>query len=74
MNYMLIDIKDADDVKEMVELTIKNAKSDPELAHSNEDSLYWSVLDAVANGNPNAVEMAKEALKTKTVDFPRWCA
>lgn len=71
---MLIDIKDVNDVKQLVELTINNAKSDSELAHSNEDLLYWSVLDAVANGNPNAVEMAKEALKTKEIDFPRWCA
>ncbi len=74
MNCMLIDIKDFNDVKQLVELTINNAKSDPELAHSNEDSLYWSVLDAVANGNPNAIDMAKEALKTKEIDFPRWCA
>ena len=71
---MLIDIKDVDDVKQLVELIIKNAKSDPKLAHSNEDSLYWSVLDAVANGNPNAVEMAKEALKSKEIEFARWCA
>lgn len=71
---MLIDIKDVDDVKQLVELTTKNAKSDPELAHSNEDSLYWSVLDAVANGNPNAIDMAKEALKSKEIEFARWCA
>lgn len=32
---MLIDLKDVNDVKQLVELTIKNAKSDPELAHSN---------------------------------------
>lgn len=71
---MLIDIKDVNDVKQLVEITIKNAKSNPKLAHSNEDSLYWSVLDAVANGNPESKEMAKEALKTKAFDFPRWCA
>lgn len=47
---------------------------DPECAHDNEDELYQKVLEEVAKGNPRARKMAELALKTKQLDFPRWCA
>lgn len=47
---------------------------DPEESHSNEDYLYQKVLEEVVKGNPRARKMAELALKTKQLDFPRWCA
>ncbi|WP_242361436.1 hypothetical protein [Limosilactobacillus antri] len=47
---------------------------DPEESHSNEDYLYQKVLEEVVAGNPWARKMAELALKTKQLDFPRWCA
>lgn len=48
--------------------------ADPECAHDNEDELYQKVLEEVAKGNPRARKMAELALKTKQLDFPRWCS
>jgi hypothetical protein len=61
------------DVKNNV-LKIYEMKGDDESAHSEEDNLHQEVLRQVANGNPEAKEMAKEALKTLEIDFCRWCA
>lgn len=47
---------------------------DPEDFHGNEDYLYQKVLEEVVKGNPRAQKMAELALKTKQLDFPRWCA
>lgn len=47
---------------------------DDEDAHFTEDELYEAILKEVVAGNPEAKEMAKEALKTKTLDFIRWYA
>lgn len=47
---------------------------DPEDFHINEDYLYQKVLEEVVKGNPRAQKMAELALKTKQLDFPRWCA
>lgn len=47
---------------------------DDELAHSMEDALWEDVLRAIADGAPNAAELAKAALATKELDFARWCA
>ncbi len=49
-------------------------KDDDEAAHSREDSLWYSVLRAIANGSDFAKELAVEALKTEQIDFQRWCA
>lgn len=54
--------------------SIVGLKSDPEVAHETEDDLYRIVLEEVAAGNPEGREMARAALATKTIDFPRWYA
>ena len=48
--------------------------SDPEAAHAREDALYVEVLEAIAAGSPQAVELAKAALMTQNTDHERWCA
>ena len=48
--------------------------NDPEIAHSREDELFQKVLKAIANGVDNPQELAKEALKSTKLDFPRWCS
>lgn len=47
---------------------------DDEAAHSKEDKLYAEVLRVIAKGTTNGAELAKAALKTKKLDFARWCA
>lgn len=66
-------VKSVHDVVEEVSM-IKGAKDDFECAHSDEDELHVAVLKEVAAGNPEAREMAREALKTLEIDFPRYCA
>ena len=49
--------------------------NDSEMAHYDEDGLYASVLQAIADGRCDGPsECAKEALKTKAISFERWCA
>ena len=60
-----------------VELLVKqisDVQSDDEMAHENEDELYEAVLKEIVKGNPEARSMAAGALKTKLIDFARWCA
>lgn len=66
------EIKTPIDVECFIRNCVKGA--DPELAHGNEDYLYQKVLEEVVKGNPRARKMAELALKTKQLDFPRWCA
>ena len=47
-------------------------RNDPEAAHSLEDELYAQVLGAVVAGHPEAREMARYALTSKNISFPRW--
>ena len=48
---------------------------DDENAHSREDDLYEFVLKTIASGNTDDVKgLCLEALKTKKMDFDRWCA
>ena len=54
--------------------SIAKIGGDPECAHSSEDTLRDDVLEAIAAGAPNAQELAREALKTNDLTFPRWCA
>lgn len=49
-------------------------RSDDEAAHAAEDDLHADVLKAIADGAPNASELAHEALRTKDISFNRWCA
>ncbi|PEH04339.1 hypothetical protein CP356_05705 [Lactobacillus sp. UMNPBX5] len=53
---------------------IKESVVDFEGAHELEDDLYEAVLKEVVSGNPESKEMAREALKTKQIDFARYCA
>lgn len=62
------------EVRELVE-QIKSNASDDECAHSQEDSLYAQVLQAIADDDcedPKAC--AREALATEAIEFARWCA
>ncbi|MEW6737164.1 MAG: hypothetical protein AB1489_38120 [Acidobacteriota bacterium] len=48
---------------------------DGESAHEQEDYIYSSIIAAIAAGNiENPGECARLALKTKQLDFKRWCA
>jgi len=62
-----------DDVREFVE-EIRLSAGDDEVAHSMEDELYVAVLQAIANGADSPEKLAAEALKTKDIEFSRWCA
>jgi hypothetical protein len=63
-----------DGVRECVE-TIAKVCDDDEVAHNLEDALYEAVLREFASGHDGAVpDLAREALKTKDIDFARWCA
>lgn len=63
-----------DDVKQKVE-TIRASSDDAESAHSMEDELYENILTAIRDGTiVDAVKCCEEALKTKELKFPRWCA
>ncbi|MDI3409550.1 hypothetical protein QKW52_15290 [Bacillus sonorensis] len=39
-----------------------------------EDALHADVLQAIATGADNPEKLAAEALKTKDIEFSRWCA
>ena len=44
-------------------------------AHIAEDALHHDVLQAIADNTAiNPSECAREALKTKNIDFQRWCS
>jgi len=53
---------------------IKDSADDYESAHSMEDDLYQDVLNAIAEGAEDAAVLAKEALKTTKINFPRYCS
>ena len=61
-----------DYVAEKLEL-IKNSEHDPEQAHSQEKDLWETVLRLAADGY-DVKDAAKETLKSKEIDFPRWFA
>lgn len=62
-----------EDVRNRV-TTINNLRHDDEAAHSEEDDLYKDVLQLIALGAVEPAALAREALKTKTIKFARWCA
>ena len=53
---------------------IADLDCDAESAHGAEDDLHEAVLQAIADGADNAAELAREALETRKIEFPRWCA
>ena len=62
-----------EEAQERVE-SIRSIRGDDEAAHSAEDRFRADVLEAIANGSPHAVELARIALTTGEIDFARWCA
>jgi len=49
--------------------------SDAEKAHGREDELWFTVLNAIASGKcEDPKSCAREALKTRLIDFDRWRA
>lgn len=54
---------------------IEAMRDDDEAAHSEEDSLHVRVLMSIAAGQAeDPAACAAEALKTREIDFARWCA
>ena len=53
---------------------IRQRQTDPEAAHILEDELYTEVLSAIAAGDEQAVELAREALLTRSLKHERWVA
>lgn len=54
---------------------IAACKGDNEAAHSMEDDLYRDVIASIATGMCDDPEkVCAEALKTKEIEFVRWCA
>ncbi len=63
-----------DEIKYEVDV-IRQASADYESAHGFEDALHQRVLQSIASGKcDNPVTFARAALKTKKIDFPRFCA
>lgn len=50
---------------------VREASDDPEAAHLLEDSLAWTVLETIAEGRANGAELARAALESRKIDFPR---
>lgn len=54
---------------------INKISYDPELAHGEEDELYYRFIQYISKGNFGEIsKKAKQVLKTKKNDFPRWYA
>lgn len=49
---------------------------DDEAQHSREDALWKDVLQAIMSAKTlkEAKQLAQEALKTRDLEFKRWCA
>ena len=62
------------EVKQRVKNIKDCSRDDYEAAHSMEDTLHQDVLQVISDGAENAVELAKAALKTKKIEFPRYCS
>ena len=64
---------------EEVESIKEQGREDPESAHWREDALHERFIEEIANGfylgnEQQCIEVAKEILKTRDLDFPRRCA
>lgn len=54
---------------------VRSAKEgDDEAAHSKEDQFHRRILVLIAKGHPQSKEFAAWALKSREVDFCRWCS
>jgi len=53
---------------------IEKEVDDDERAHGMEDDFRRDILQAIADGAPDAVRLAKIALQTAKLEFARWCA
>jgi hypothetical protein len=53
---------------------IEAEQDDCEVAHGLEDGLMHDVLQAIADGHPDAQALAAAVLKTSDIAFPRYCA
>jgi len=65
-------------VEEVIErvASIRERAGDDEIAHIAEDHLWYDVLCFIAYKKidmATASTLAREALKTKEIDFSRWC-
>jgi hypothetical protein len=60
------------EIRARVETIREAAWGDEEEAHFLEDDLWESVLHHIALDGRNASTLAKEALKTKDIEFGRW--
>ena len=50
---------------------IKEEAWDDDATHSDEDLLYFKVLEQIAAGNPHPKELAEAALKSFEIQFSR---
>ena len=73
MDYAERPLLSVEDAKAWVE-RIRAMVGDPEAAHGEEDQLRAAVPHAIADGSPDAVELAYMPTSTEHIDFPRWCA
>ena len=53
---------------------ISTIATDDEAAHAAEDAMRSKVLELVASGHPEAIALAKLALRSSAIKFGRWCA
>lgn len=55
---------------------IHKMQGDPEVAHAEEDILWMDVLEQISQSQTCGweSELAREALRTRDIKFPRWYA
>jgi len=51
---------------------LERVKGDCEIAHSQQDDIFETVLYEIAHGTPKAQRLAQEALKALDVDFDKY--
>ncbi len=61
------------DIEEKIS-EIKLLADDYEVAHSKEDDLHVNVLRVISEGEADARNLARKALETLDIEFPRYCA
>ena len=66
------------EVKERIEEINRLSKFDDEMAHSNEDDLFYDFVESVKDGKyktrKEIIEVATELFKVRDIEFARWCA
>lgn len=53
---------------------LKASMHDSESAHGMEDALKEEILEAIANGAENYLELARIGVEATNLDFTRWYA